>query len=74
MDQEKLLKSKQKAENLQTFIDHSNNLFEQCSESLVQFLLQNACSLRFLRSNRHIRTIGIQIGNNYWDLEIYRKF
>ena len=46
------------------------------SERSVQFLKPNAfltCSFRFFRSNKCIRTIIIQNGKKYLDLETYRK-
>ena len=59
-DQEKVL-------NLQNFWDHWNNLFKQWK---VRTFLVTEC---FFNLFLEIRTIIIQIGNNYWDLETYRK-
>jgi hypothetical protein len=60
------------------------NLQEQVKKELEQFVLSNSerseqflvtqrffltSSWRFARSNKLHRTIRIQIGKNYWDLE-----
>ena len=63
-----------KAENLQNFWDqkttYSNN------ERSEQFLVTECFFNLFLEVSQiqKIITIMIQIGKNYWDLEIYRKF
>ena len=70
-DQEKLLKFKAEGQELAKFL-----------RSLEQFILPvkgqtNFCN-RMLFSLKvfhikYIRTVRIEIGKNYWDLETYRK-
>ena len=64
-DREKLLKFEAKGREFAKFLS-----------SLEQFIQtvkgQNNCSWRFLICNK-FRTIKIQIGKNYWDIETCRK-
>jgi hypothetical protein len=66
--------SRLKAENLQNFWDHSNNLFKQWK---VRTIFGNRMFLFFLFLEvSHVgknRTIIIQNGKNYWDLETCSK-
>ena len=56
-------------------IEISRTIYSNTERS-EQFLKQNSfltCTWRFLRSNTYFRTIRIQIGKKYWDLETCRK-
>ena len=61
--------SRLKAKNFQKFWDHFNNLFKQWK---VRTISGNRTLFKLVQISKN-RTIIIQIGKNYWDLEICRK-
>ena len=73
-DREKLLKFEAEGPRICKIFEITRTIYSN-SERSEQFLVTECfltCSWRFLRSNK-IRTIRIQIGKNYWDLETSRK-
>ena len=71
IDREELLKFEAKAKNLQKIWDHLNNLFKQWK---VRTISGNRMFFNlFLEVSQIYRTIIIQIGKKFWDLESYRK-
>ena len=70
---ERLLKFKAEGREFEFFCDHLNNLFKQWKVRTIsgnRMLFNLFLEISKISKNR---TIIIQIGKNYWDLEICRK-
>ena len=74
-DREKLMKFEAEGREFAKFLRSIEQLIQTVKRQnfFGNRMFFITCSWRFLRSNMYIRTIIIQIGKMYWDLETSRK-